>query len=317
MQNKFGLKILVISIALVIVASSVAMYSATDMEKGIDGNGGNSVISLEVPSFFSIASAGGGGGGAVSTQEGTAFLEDEAGVSAYVNTSQSIDLNKAELCYRNIEYNCSDYIIGSVELPDLPEDEDVHVYVSADGWIVAYYLKDEPAGKIMQWIGYNGSEINTTKLEDAISKMCTCVEIPYQQIKSDTNYYDFKYPDANRLMIIVDRMDVYGTDKFEFKIPGEYEVYNASWSHYAYDSYGSNTKIKKTFDDEWTDVNSFGATADNGWFAKHGYYDGIETDDFYTVSIFHDDRYIGSNYQNYVYYYGYACVATTFVYREP
>ncbi len=76
MQNKFGLKILVILIALVIVASSVAMYSATDMGKGIDENGGNSVISLEVPSFFSIASAG--GGGAVATQEGTAFLEDEA-----------------------------------------------------------------------------------------------------------------------------------------------------------------------------------------------------------------------------------------------
>ena len=151
MQNKFGLKILAILIALVIVASSVAMYSATDMGKGIDGGGGNSVISLEVPSFFLIASAGsGGGGGAGAAQEGTAFLEDEAGVSAYVNTSQSIDLSKAESCYRTIEYKCDDYIIGSVELPDLPEDEDVHVYVSADGWIVAYYLKDEPASKIMQ-----------------------------------------------------------------------------------------------------------------------------------------------------------------------
>ena len=217
---------------------------------------------------------------------------------------------KAELCYRNIVYNCSDYIIGSVELPDLPEDEDVHVYVSADGWIVAYYLKEEPASKIMQWIGYDGGEITTTKLEDAISQMCTGIEIPYQQVKSDIEYYDFFYPDANRLMIIVDRVDVDGTDTFEFKIPGEYEVYNASWSHYAYDSYGSNTKIKKTSDDEWTDVDSFGATADNGWFAEHGYYEiWIEPDVFYTVSIYNGES--GS------YHTGYAGIATVFVYHEP
>jgi len=39
MRNKVGLKALAIAIALVIAASSVAMYSATDMEKGIsEGN---------------------------------------------------------------------------------------------------------------------------------------------------------------------------------------------------------------------------------------------------------------------------------------
>lgn len=308
MQNKFGLKILAISIVLVIVASSVAMYSATDMKRGIDGGGGNSVISLEVPSFFSIASAGsGGGGGAGATQEGTAFLEDEAGVSAYVNTSQSIDLSKAELCYRNIEYNCSDYIIGSVELPGLPEDEDVHVYVSADGWIVAYYLKEEPASKIMQWIGYDGGEITTTKLEDAILEMCTGIEIPYQQVKSKIKYYDFSYLDANRLMIIVDRIDVHGTDTFEFKIPDEYEVYKASWSHCSYDCGASTTSIKKSAEEEWTTINSFGHY-DNGWQVKHGYYEiWIEPDVFYTVSIGH---YEGDGYT------GYACIATVFVYRE-
>ncbi|MFV9676956.1 MAG: hypothetical protein ACNYVW_04815 [Methanosarcinales archaeon] len=202
-----------------------------------------------------------------------------------MNTSQSIDLSKAELCYRNIEYNCSDYIIGSVELPDLSEDEDVHVYVSADGWIVAYYLKEEPASKIMPWIGYDGGEITTTKLEDAISKMCTDIEIPYQQVKSDIKYDDFSYPDANRLMIIVDRMDVPGTDTFEFKIPDDYTVYKASWSHSAYGAFGSNTQIKKTSDEEWTIINSFGEYND-GWQIKHGYYEiWIEPDVFYTVSI--------------------------------
>jgi len=313
MKKKSFWKILALSCALLMVTSSVAIYSSADVEKGISesDSGGEGLISLEAPSFVSIASAskvkGGGGGGGYAG--GTAFLEEEAGVSAYVNTSQSIDLSKAIPCYRNIEYNCSDYIIGSVELPSLPEDEDVHVYVGADGWIVAYYLGEEPASKIMQWIGYDGSEITTTKLEDAVSEMCTCVEIPYTPIKSKIKYYDFKYPDANGLMIIVDRMDVTGTDTFEFKIPTEYTVYKASWSHSSYDSGSSNTKIKKTSDEDWTAINSLGE-CNNCWQVRHGYYEiWIEPDVFYTVSIYHNE---GASWAT-----GYACIATVFVYREP
>lgn len=307
MKKKSVWKVLALSCALMMVASSVAMFTAADMEEGIGEGRGKGVISLEAPSFFSIASAsevkgGGGGGGGGSYAGGTAFLEEEAGVSAYVNTSQSIDLSKAESCYRNIEYKCNDYIIGSVELPGLPEDEDVHVYVSADGWIVAYYLKEEPASKIMQWIGYDGCEITTTKLEDAISKMCTCTEVLYQQIKNKIKYYDFKYPDATRLMIIADRIDEPGMDTFEFKIPDEYTFYEASWSHYTYQSYwGSNTKIDGTL------VNSFDGTGD--WLVKHGYYEvWIEPEVFHNVSIYHAEHYG---------YRGYACIAAAFAYYEP
>jgi len=142
--------------------------------------------------------------------------------------------------------------------------------------------------------------------------VCTGIEIPYQQVKSNIKYYDFKYPDANRLMIIVDRMDKAGEDTFEFKIPDEYEVYKASWSHYAYDTCSSNTQIKKTADEEWTDIYSFEAgTGDNRWFVKKGYYDiWIEPDVFYTVYIWH-------SYGGYGAYTGYACIATVFVYQEP
>ena len=311
MRKKFVLKVLAISIALVMVSSSVAMYSLMDVEKGISEGGEKGVISLVPPPFVGVAGAAkaaGGGGGAAAA--GTTFLEEEAGVSAYVNTSQSIDLSKAESCYRNIEYECDDYIIGSVELPGLPEDEDVHAYVSADGWIVAYYLGEEPASKIMQWIGYDGGEITTTKLEDAISEMCTCVEISYTPIKSNIKYYDFRYPNANGLMIIVDRIDVPGTDTFEFKIPNDYTVYKASWSHFVHNSYGSNTKIKKTAEEEWTTINSFGSCCDR-WCVNYGYYDWIEPEEFYTVSIWHNE-YSHSSWCS-----GYACIATAFVYREP
>lgn len=40
MRNKFGLKVLAISITLVMVASSVAIYRVADVEKGIGEGGG-------------------------------------------------------------------------------------------------------------------------------------------------------------------------------------------------------------------------------------------------------------------------------------
>ncbi|PXF60721.1 MAG: hypothetical protein C4B59_07780 [Candidatus Methanogaster sp.] len=313
MRDKFRIRALVVLFAIAMVASCVAMYSSapTNLKIGISQGGERGVISLTPPSFVGIASATEAMvDESAASQAGASFLEEEAGVSAYVNTSQSIDLDKAKSCYRNIEYECADYILGSVELPGLPEDEDVHVYVSVDGWIVAYYLRDEPASKIMQWDGYGGGEITTTKLEDAISKMCTCLEIPYTPIKSNIKYYDFKYPNANRLMIIVDRIDSPGTDTFEFKIPNAYTVCKASWSHFVYNSYGSNTKIKKSTDEEWITINSFGTCCDR-WCVKHGYYDWIEPDEFYTVSIWHNE-YSHSSWCS-----GYACIATTFIYREP
>jgi len=67
MQNKSLWKILAISVALVLVASSVAMYSSSNVnvEKGISEGGGEGVISLVAPPFIEVAgaskAAGGGG----------------------------------------------------------------------------------------------------------------------------------------------------------------------------------------------------------------------------------------------------------------
>ena len=78
------------------------------------------------------------------------FLEDEAGISAYMNAGQNIDLNLAKKAYRTIEEETEQYIIGSVKLTGYSETEDVHAYVHKDGWIVTYYLKDEPSAKILK-----------------------------------------------------------------------------------------------------------------------------------------------------------------------
>lgn len=107
------------------------------------------------PPFIGVAGAaetagGGGGGGGASPRAGTSFLEEEAGISAYTNVGEAINLGNAKTAFGTIEYETSDYIIGSVPLPDYAETEDVHAYVHKDGWVVAYYLEDEPVAKIVE-----------------------------------------------------------------------------------------------------------------------------------------------------------------------
>jgi len=300
MRNKLVWKVLAISIALVMVASSVAMYSSTDVEKGMSEGGGKGIISLVAPLFVEVADARemqGGGGGAAPCA-GTTFLEEEAGISAYTNVGQEIDLEKAKSVYRTIEYETDEYVIGSVELSGYPETEDVHVYVHKDGWIVGYYLNGEPAAKIIDWLDYQGAKITSTKLEDGIAKMCDGVGVALVE----TKYYDFRATNANRLMIIADAQWEEGTDTFDMKISSDFTVYGRSWSHYARDSYGSTLKLNGDT------INSFGDCRDY-WVTNYGTLTPtqLKPDVFHTVSLWHDE---------YSYRDGEAFGAIVLVYRE-
>ena len=234
---KYGLKVLAISIALVI-ASSVAMYGYSETEGGegiSESEGGKGVISLVAPPFIGAAGASpaGGGGGAAAPRAGTSFLEEEAGISAYVNIGHEIDLEKAKTAFKSIETANESYIIGEIDLPGLPEYADPHAYVHKDGWLVAYYSKYAPASKIMQWNGYDGGVITTTTLEDAMHEICLAIEFPFATIKDDIKYYDFEYPNANRMMLIVERTGTgSSSDSFNLIIPVECQLYEGSWSHY-------------------------------------------------------------------------------------
>ena len=82
MRDKGILKILAISVILAVVVSSVAVFSAANLdigisEKGIDEGGGKGVISLVPPPFIGVAGAS---ESEVSMmREGANFLEEEAG----------------------------------------------------------------------------------------------------------------------------------------------------------------------------------------------------------------------------------------------
>ena len=239
MRGKGIWKILTVSVILAIVASTVAVFSAVNLdkgigEKGLDEGGGKSVISLLSPSFIGVAGAAGAAGG-------YAFPEDEAGISAYVNICQKINLEKAETAFKSIETANESYIIGQIALDGYdPEYVAPHAYVHKDGWIVTYYLKNEPSSKIMQWDGYDGDMITTTTLADTIKKVCDTIQSKYDPpgtlynlIKDNVSYYDFEYPDANRMMLITEWIKG-SKDQFNLTILTECELYEASWLHYCY-----------------------------------------------------------------------------------
>ena len=232
MGKIFGLKVLAISIALVLVASSAAvvLYSGTEGgEGGSESGGGRGVISLMPPPFIGVAGAaeaGGGGGGAAGSP--TVSLSTEAGISAYLNAG-SIDLNHARTAYKSIDTQTPEYIIGIVQISGVDESLYPKVYTNKNGWILAYLPKNEPASAIVQWQGYTGGAINRTTLEDGISKVCNAAGKNYT--RDNVSYYDFRFTEANRMLLVVERSE-YSDNSFNFMIQNELTVYNGSWSHH-------------------------------------------------------------------------------------
>ena len=160
------------------------------------------------------------------------FPMNEAGISAYINLDQEIDLARARSVFKGIEADEDGYLIGTIELPNLAEDMWPHAYVSKSGWIMAYYPKTEPTSKLMQWSGYQRDVITTTTLKDTLVTMCQKMALDPSKVDSDMSYYHFQYPDATRLLIALDTTD--GEDTFQFTIPPRLSLYEASWSHHGY-----------------------------------------------------------------------------------
>ncbi len=181
------------------------------------------------------------------------FLDEEAGISAYTNLGTAIDLSVARTGFKTIEQETADYIVGSIALPDLPETEDVHCFVHSDGWIVTYYLAAEPTSKVIVWSYYSPGNLKT-KLQLGLEEMTYALGVT----ATDINYYHFQYPYANKWMVIVDCTVDREGDSFNLKIPGDFTIYERSWSHYAqcYSSSGffyfriDGNQINATHEDE-------------------------------------------------------------------
>jgi hypothetical protein len=255
-----------------IVIGSLGVY----FYGGSGGNGSGKITDGGLPySFVNPAIAQG-------AMAGTTFLEEEAGMSMYVNNSYSLDLSLAKTAYKTIEEETSDYIVGSLSLPNLPETEDVHCFVHKDGWIVVYYLKEEPISKIIDWSYYNQSahRLTKTKLQLGLEKMGGATGVTV----TDAKYYNFHCPEADKWMIIIDeKPSTNVSDSFNLRIPSQFTFYENSWSHWAEDVTGAmwapNFRINGTL------INTIGTSGMTayGTFTSATYQ--LQPDVFHIVTI--------------------------------
>lgn len=202
------LVVLVMLFALVV--SSAAPAASTPVQ-------GSNEFVLKPPPFVGVAQA----------QEGVdAFPQDEAGMSAYFRAPFAITIATVRPVFRTIEAETNEYIIGSVPVPPYPESQDVHVYIHRDGWFLAYYPAADPSGKIVDWWRYNDSGRNnlSTKLENALSVAAQ----PVGATPTGVSFYDFRYPNANRLIMIADWTE--DTDDFQVNLPVAFGYFERSWS---------------------------------------------------------------------------------------
>jgi hypothetical protein len=161
-------------------------------------------------------------------QDGQAqsFLENEAGISASCRLT-TVNLTQAVTAYKNIEYQTAEYIIGSVAITNYPESDDVHVYLNTSGDMIAYYFKTEKVAKIIDWVAYYTTPVFTgSKLETALTNVANVMG----QNPTNIKYYDFRYPQANNLKIVLEEARNV-TETFRLQIPSSYIIYNRSYSH--------------------------------------------------------------------------------------
>jgi hypothetical protein len=178
---------------------------------------GKGVLPLQAPSFVNVAHAESAAPTAVSA------IVDEAGISAYFQAPVSITISSVASLFRTIEFSNTDYIIGSMAVPNYDIYQDVHVYIHKNGYVLAYYLKGDPASKIFDWVSYNGVSINTTKLKNVLAIVASTAGSSFP----GATYYDFRYPNATNLMLIAK-----GGGTFQINVPGAYVYYERGWSLY-------------------------------------------------------------------------------------
>jgi len=161
------------------------------------------------------------------------FPADEAGISAYVKAKTSINLATVKPAFATIERETDDYIIGTVAMSGHSEEQYPHVYVSTDGWVVAYYPRDRSSGWLLPWYYYSGGPISTTTLKEVVQIVCDQIGGSTENLE----YYDFRHPKAKKMMIVIESVGGTGsyTDFFKIRIPTDYKTYRVDWSHYSKD----------------------------------------------------------------------------------
>ncbi len=199
MKRKLALLTAMAVIFLVVGAGYIAIKASSGNQEGLFPGG----FPLARPAIAQTAS----------------FLDDEAGMSAYTNTGFAINLNSARNAFRTVERETADWIVGSVAVPGYTEEEDAHVFVHRDGWIVAYYERGSPVARTVHW-ATAATTLGTHKLQQALTQVSGSAGVPVPSV----GYFNFQYPNATEWLVIVDN------DSFSLNIPSEFVVFERSFS---------------------------------------------------------------------------------------
>ena len=208
----------------------------------------------------------------------------------------------------------------------------VRVYADTDGWLVAYLKMDEPAAKVMKWETTNKNTpkfgVISTTLEEALFKAGEAAKVGINPNK--IKYYDFEFPNANRMMILVRTTATNGFSRLQVEIPADYMLFEASYyhyiyyySHYVYKSYGN--KRYETYWDSHFYVDgvtvSDASTAYKGkdvykwWRAVDSYKGAITTGTLHYIKIYYYPREKDGESTSTAVDKGSAGVATVLIYR--
>ncbi len=202
--------ILILGLFIIIVASFFFVQSE-------DKEAISNILQLHPPLFIQPALA--------ANNEIVLRLDSEAGFAAYFQDPTGITLSSVRGAFRTIEAETASYIIGSVPVPGYSENEDAHVYVHVDGWVLAYYFNTDPASKIIDMATYQSNNLNTTKLQNALAVIAAAAGSPLSNI----GYYDFRYPNATHVMLIGETMTD-GDNSFTVNLPSSYGFYDRGWA---------------------------------------------------------------------------------------
>lgn len=223
-------------VVLIIAVGVVAYFSSN---KPVQVEADNSQIPLEKPTFMEDVNESNS-----SMNQIASVLDQEAGISAYTQVSGPIDLSEVRSLYHTIEIETADYILGSITPPDNWDSYDVHVYVHKDGWMLAYYLRDEPAVKVFDWQTYSGT-MNPTRFQSVLNSVATALSLPDPTL----TYYDFRYPNATNLLLVVEHVSSHNTTESFDILDTSFTYYERSWGlggDYDWDNDNSYYKVDDT-----------------------------------------------------------------------
>jgi hypothetical protein len=177
-----------------------------------------------------------------------AFPVSEAGLAAYVNINGSIDPFQAINAFQQpLDVVNETYIIGRIS------GFDGKVYVGADGWVIAYYSNTTNSSRIVEWGQFSSDPsssisniTSTTTFDYPIRKVSEAIGADFSKVKPDIQYYNFKYPDATQMKIIIDTKigSWYETNEFFISIPSSKTIYESSYSDFC-NTFACNLQIDR------------------------------------------------------------------------